>query len=180
MKLPARSVERSSTVRATAPGWRRASTRIPTAMSSKGRPQRRGSPSPRSASKRFLTQAFRGVVRGATSTATSVLPIRVWRSYPAPVSRGPLLSPVKADDGSVRSKKDKPSKALWYVDATRDETRLPRQLVLVFAQPLRLKEGESLRLTLTQASEYNGQGIGRFRISVATMLAPEQIGRAHV
>src|SRR5581483_7459420 len=73
----------------------------------------------------------------------------------------------------VKSKKDKPGTPLWIVDATRDTTRLPRQLVLVFDKPLS-HEAEAIRVTLVQASEYSGQGIGRFRISSTSIPSPEK------
>ncbi len=81
---------------------------------------------------------------------------------------------IKADDGKLRSKKDKPDKELWSVDASREAKRLPRQLVLTLAKPLVMSSGK-LRVTLVFGSEYSGQGIGRFHISVTSAEAAERI-----
>ena len=72
------------------------------------------------------------------------------------------IAQAKADNGDVKSEKDKASAPLWNVDASREEKRLPRQLVLKLGN--RLPGGtQLLRVTLVHASEYSGQGIGRFR-----------------
>ncbi|MBI3208450.1 MAG: PSD1 domain-containing protein [Candidatus Solibacter usitatus] len=69
---------------------------------------------------------------------------------------------VLIDDGrSGDSKKGQ----LWSVDASRDDTRLPRQLVLVFASPVNLDTKASLRVTIEQNSDFTGQAMGQFRLS---------------
>jgi hypothetical protein len=83
------------------------------------------------------------------------------------------IAQAKADDGDIKSKKDKPGTALWNVDASREEKRVPRQLVLKFGNPLP-RGTELLRVTLVHASEYSGQGIGRFRLSATNVRAPEK------
>jgi len=83
------------------------------------------------------------------------------------------ISQAKSDDGHVKSKKgkDKADKALWEVDESRDEKRLPRQLVLALGK--RLDRGSGvLRITLVHASEFSGQGMGRFRLSATNTRAP--------
>jgi uncharacterized protein DUF1553/uncharacterized protein DUF1549/cytochrome c len=80
----------------------------------------------------------------------------------------------KADDGEVKSDKDKPDTPLWAVDASREDKRLPRQLVLPFGKPLE-KSSDGLRITLIHASEFIGQGMGRFRISATAADAPEKM-----
>lgn len=87
---------------------------------------------------------------------------------------GPVaIAKTKADNGDVRSDKDKPGTALWNVDASREEKRVPRQLLLKFAN--RLPAGTHLlRVTLIHASEFSGQGMGRFRISGTRMRDPER------
>jgi hypothetical protein len=79
---------------------------------------------------------------------------------------------AKADDGDVKSEKDKPDTPLWTVDASREEKRLPRQLVLRFEKPLE-RSLDGLRITLVHASEFSGQGIGRFRVSATAAETPE-------
>jgi hypothetical protein len=83
------------------------------------------------------------------------------------------ISEAKSDDGHAKSKKDKdkPDAAVWEVDESRDEKRLPRQLVLAFAK--RLDRGSGvLRITLVHGSEFSGQGMGRFRLSATNARAP--------
>lgn len=86
---------------------------------------------------------------------------------PAPLE----LEEVVTDDGKINDKK---FKHLWSVDASRDETRLPRQLLLIVAAPFGSR-GQVLRLHLKQTSEFGGQGIGCFRLSVTTSPEPKTI-----
>jgi hypothetical protein len=76
-----------------------------------------------------------------------------------------------ADDGRINDKK---FKQLWSVDATRDETRFPRQIVL-FAEEAFGSPGDTLRVRIRQTSEFSGQGIGHFRLSVTSASDPELI-----
>jgi hypothetical protein len=73
----------------------------------------------------------------------------------------------------VKSEKDKPDTPLWTVDASREEKRLPRQLILPLEKPL-ARNSDSLRIALVHASEFSGQGIGRFRVSATAVEAPEK------
>ena len=70
---------------------------------------------------------------------------------------------IVADDGRVRPKN---SRQTWIVDASRDDTRMPRQLVLVPEAPVKLAHGELLRVRIVQESDYLGQTLGRFRLSM--------------
>ena len=74
-----------------------------------------------------------------------------------------------ADDGRVN--KGKPPQ-LWSVDATREDQRLPREMVFL---PAGKCEGGLLRLRLEQKSAYGRQSIGRFRLSVTQSDKPAEI-----
>ncbi len=76
-----------------------------------------------------------------------------------------------ADEGRIDDKK---FEQLWSVDASRDEKRLPRQLVLVAAAPFGVA-GERLRVRIRQTSEFGGQGIGCFRLSATASARPKTI-----
>jgi mono/diheme cytochrome c family protein len=78
---------------------------------------------------------------------------------------------VLSDDG--RSP-DTRTNNLWYVDASRDEKRMPRQLVLVFRKPLRVPE-DGLRVSIDQFSDFLGQGLGHFRVSSTAAKDPSTI-----
>lgn len=82
------------------------------------------------------------------------------------------ISAVKSDNGHVKNAKDKPDAPLWSVDASREEKRVLRQLVLAFEKPLAAGE-VMLRITLVHGSEFSGQGMGRFSISAISAAAPE-------
>jgi hypothetical protein len=103
-------------------------------------------------------------------TLTSV---RVELVSPSGEAHPVAIAQAKADDGDVKSEKDKPDTPLWTVDASREEKRLPRQLVLPFEKPIE-RNPDGLRITLVHASEFSGQGIGRFRLSATAADAPEQ------
>ena len=83
------------------------------------------------------------------------------------------MAQAEADNGDVKSEKDKPDTPLWAVDASREEKRLPRQLVLPFEKPL-ARSSDSLRITLIHASEFSGQGIGRFLVSATAAETPSK------
>jgi hypothetical protein len=72
------------------------------------------------------------------------------------------------DDGRIDDKK---FKQLWTVDATRDETRVPRQMVLLAAAPFGSR-GDKLVIRLRQTTELIGQGLGHFRLSVTSAPDP--------
>ncbi len=76
-----------------------------------------------------------------------------------------------ADDGRLDPKKFDP---LWTVDASRDEARLPRQLVLVSGAPFGSSH-QLLRVRIRHSSMFGGQGLGCFRISVTRSKDPKVI-----
>jgi len=76
-----------------------------------------------------------------------------------------------ADSGKIKEKK---LTQLWSVDASREDQRLPRQIVFVTARPF--GSGETLlRIRLRQESEFGGQNIGQFRLSVTSVADPSTI-----
>lgn len=76
-----------------------------------------------------------------------------------------------ADDGRIDDRK---FKQLWTVDASRDETRVPRQIVLFAEEPFG-SSGDMLRVRIRQTSNFSGQGIGHFRLSVTPSREPALI-----
>jgi len=76
-----------------------------------------------------------------------------------------------ADNGSVRA--ERPGQ-LWSVDASREEQRLARQIVFVAATPLS-GDQTRLRVRIRQDSEFSGQGIGHFRLSVTSSADPARV-----
>lgn len=75
-----------------------------------------------------------------------------------------------ADDGRIE---DKRLRQLWGVDASREEKRLPRQLVLPAEG--RFGSGGLLRIRIRQFSEFGGQGLGHFRLSATRSENPKRI-----
>jgi hypothetical protein len=61
----------------------------------------------------------------------------------------------------------------WRIDASREETRLPRQIVFTLAKPL--AGATALRLRLKHEGSAAGQAIGRFRISVTASATPQRV-----
>ena len=93
-------------------------------------------------------------------------------AVPAAGAPEPLKwSKLVADGGHVKTAKDRQSAPLWDVDASRDEQRVRRQLVILPAG--RLPAG-AIRITLEQASEFAGQTLGRFRVSATEAPSPEK------
>jgi hypothetical protein len=78
----------------------------------------------------------------------------------------------QADDGKVEEKR---SKHLWTIDASREDTRIPRQLVVVFEPMVRTASSARIRISLVQDSDLIGQSIGRFRVSVTGAEDPSWI-----
>jgi len=81
------------------------------------------------------------------------------------VSDGSGWKPVAvkklAADTGARSLEQKRGH-IWMVDASREDQRLPRQLVLVPEKPIATREA---RITLVQESEFSCQSVGYFRLS---------------
>jgi hypothetical protein len=62
----------------------------------------------------------------------------------------------------------------WRIDASRDEKRLPRQIVFVLERPLEMP-GLPLRVRLKHQGAVVGQPLGRFRLSVTSGNAPLRV-----
>ncbi|MGH9719961.1 MAG: PSD1 and planctomycete cytochrome C domain-containing protein [Bryobacteraceae bacterium] len=77
-----------------------------------------------------------------------------------------------ADDGRINDTK---FKQLWLVDASREDKRLARQIVFTATQPVEVSEGAALKIQMPQHSEFGGQGLGRFRLSITSAAAPARI-----
>jgi hypothetical protein len=82
---------------------------------------------------------------------------------------GARIKQAVPDNGSVKLREK--GEQLWSVDASRDDERLPRQLVLIPDKPL----DAAIRLTIHQQSEFGGQGMGRFRLTYTTEADPKVI-----
>ncbi len=63
----------------------------------------------------------------------------------------------------------------WRIDASRDETRLPRQIVFTLDRPLDAPLGTMLRIRLSHEGSGVGQALGRFRLSVTAGETPLRI-----
>ncbi|MBI1766624.1 MAG: DUF1553 domain-containing protein [Acidobacteria bacterium] len=63
----------------------------------------------------------------------------------------------------------------WAIDATRDATRLNRQIVFTFEQPLKLAAPAVATIQLKQIGKTVGQGLGRVRLSVSEAAEPLRI-----
>lgn len=63
----------------------------------------------------------------------------------------------------------------WAIDATRDTTRLNRQIVLTFAQPLKLNQPSAATISIKQIGKTVGQGLGRVRLSISESTEPTRI-----
>lgn len=65
--------------------------------------------------------------------------------------------------------------AAWTINAMRDETRLPRQAVLILDRPTTFVGGARFTIRLDFLEGTIGQGLGRFRVSATTLAKPETI-----
>jgi hypothetical protein len=77
-----------------------------------------------------------------------------------------------ADNGAVDHEK---RKQLWIVDASQEDQRVRRQLLLTLETPLELKEPTSIRVALVHSSPLIGQSLGNFRISLTGIEDPRPI-----
>ena len=90
---------------------------------------------------------------------------------------------IKSDDGGASLDtffpKSLPRDAYaprgWRIDASREETRLPRQTVFSLDRPLVTPTGVRLRVKLTHQQAAVGQALGRFRLSVTSSSAPQRV-----
>ncbi len=62
---------------------------------------------------------------------------------------------------------------LWVVDASREDERLSRRLIVPFSSAIKLGPGARIRITMLHASQFGKQGIGRFRIALSSDEDPE-------
>jgi hypothetical protein len=90
------------------------------------------------------------------------------------VGDGKTWQPVEwkrylADDGRTNLQREK---LIWRVDASNDEKRLARQLVLVPPAPVVLNGKNLLRVSIRQDSDLLGQALGRFRVSLTDATDP--------
>ena len=84
---------------------------------------------------------------------------------------GAHIREASSDNGSVKLRQN--GEQLWSVDASRDDERLPRQLVLIPDQPVDGAQG--MRISIREQSEFGGQGIGRLRLTYTTESDPKAI-----
>ena len=72
--------------------------------------------------------------------------------------------------------KERGEEHLWTVDASREDERVSRRLIVPFSNPLKVTgKPAAIRLTLLHASPFGKQGIGRFRIALTDDEDPEFI-----
>ncbi len=93
---------------------------------------------------------------------------------PQRLSKADFVETASDDMVTRLQNKDQKVEQIWRVDATRDGERKRRQLVIVAEQPFKVTTSDTLRISLTQVSEYLGVAIGNFRISVTTAADPKK------
>ena len=79
---------------------------------------------------------------------------------------------VLSDDGRTQ---DERTRKLWIIDASREDKRVPRQLVLIPASAIKLKGHRKLRISIRQDSDFVGQSLGHFRLSVTDARDPAEV-----
>jgi hypothetical protein len=95
------------------------------------------------------------------------------------------IKSIKADDSSGGSAnlesffpkvpaRDGSAPRGWRIDASRDDTRLARQIVFTLEQPV-VNPAAVLQIRLTHRGAAVGQAVGRFRVSVTSSLSPQRI-----
>ena len=106
-------------------------------------------------------------------------PVAVKTSGFAPVG----FKAIKSDDGGASMdsffpknlSRDAYAPRGWRIDASREETRLPRQAVFSLDRPLRNPAGTRLRIRLNHQQTLVGQALGRFRLSVTSSSVPLRV-----
>ena len=63
----------------------------------------------------------------------------------------------------------------WRIDASREETRLPRQIVFTLERAVVAAAGPPLRIRLKYQGAAVGQALGRFRLSVTSSATPHRV-----
>ena len=90
---------------------------------------------------------------------------------------------IKSDDGGASLEtffpktlsRDAYAPRGWRIDASREEKRLPRQIIFTLNRPLVSPAGMRLRVRLDHQHTAVGQAIGRFRLSVTSSRTPQRI-----
>ncbi len=100
-----------------------------------------------------------------------------WEFAVADDGRIPLYyqEPTSDNHEALAKERQKPRAEmhLWTVDASREEKRVSRRLMLPLAQPITLPKTARLRFTLLFASPFGKQGAGRFRVAVSNEQDPK-------
>jgi len=99
----------------------------------------------------------------------------------APAAR--TLKTIRSDDGGASFEsffpktlsRDVYAPRGWRIDASREEKRLPRQVIFTLEEPLAAAVGNQLRIQLKHQGTVVGQAIGRFRLSVTSSATPQRI-----
>jgi mono/diheme cytochrome c family protein len=63
----------------------------------------------------------------------------------------------------------------WRIDASREEKRLPRQIVFTLDRPIAAAAGVPLRIRLKHQGAAVGQALGKFRLSATASITPQRI-----
>ena len=63
----------------------------------------------------------------------------------------------------------------WRIDASREDTRRPRQIVFTLSRPLVTALGAPLTIKMNHTGNAVGQAIGRFRLSVTSSATPQRV-----
>ena len=90
---------------------------------------------------------------------------------------------IKSDDGGAsldtffpkNLTRDAYAPRGWRIDASREDTRLPRQVVFSLDRPLSNLAGTRLRVRLKHQQALVGQSLGRFRLSVTSSTTPQRV-----
>ncbi len=69
--------------------------------------------------------------------------------------------------------KERGDQQLWVVDASREDERLPRRLIVPFNDAVTLGPNARIRVTMLHASPFGKQGVGHFRIALSSDADPE-------
>ncbi len=113
------------------------------------------------------------VNRSGRADDWEVLP---WDFATADDGRIPLYHQMATTDNqeAIEEERKKPraEMQLWTVDASREDDRVSRRLVLPLKSPVTLTRQARLRFTMMFNSPFGKQGIGRFRIAVGAEKDP--------
>jgi hypothetical protein len=90
-----------------------------------------------------------------------------------------LFADALSDDGPVKNLLRKDSGS-WYIEATNDAVRLPRQAVFVAKTPFGDADGTQIEILLKHNNPTVKQTLGRFRLSVTTASQPKEVANIAV